>query len=248
MRSLYFFLPLVFLFFSYNAPQSFKTAQLKFPRVKAAYDIKEQGLKELLESKNLNLSSLEIFIRAFKKEEDLEVWGRKKGTTKFQLIKTYKICASSGMEGPKRSRGDDQVPEGFYHVNIFNPESMFHLSLGLNYPNQADRYFCDTNPGGDIYIHGNCITIGCMPMTDDKIKEIYIMALEAKNAGQSKINVHIFPCRLDEENMKELEQKHSDDKSLTDFWRNIKTGYDWFETNKSLPEITVSRQGKYLFN
>ena len=248
MRSLYFFLPLVFLFFSYNAPQSFKTAQLKFARVKAAYETKEQTLKELLESKNLNLASLEIFIRAFKKEEDLEVWGRKKGTLKFQLIKTYKICTSSGKEGPKRSRGDDQIPEGFYHVNIFNPESWFHLSLGLNYPNSADRHFCSADPGGDIFIHGNCITIGCMPMTDDKIKEIYILALEAKNAGQSKISVHIFPCKLNADNMTMLEEKHRGNKTLIDFWRNIKTGYDWFETNKSLPKITVSSKGKYLFN
>ena len=59
--------------------------------------------------------------------------------TAFTLFKTYKVCMQSGSIGPKRSEGDNQVPEGFYYINEFNPNSNYHLSLGLNYPNASDK-------------------------------------------------------------------------------------------------------------
>src|SRR5690606_26788584 len=115
----------------------------------------------------------------------------------FQHFKTYKVCALAGTLGPKRMEGDYQVPEGFYYINEFNPRSVYHLSLGLNYPNASDRYLSDAiQPGGDIYIHGSCVTTGCIPITDSQIEELYALATYAKNAGQDFIPVHIFPVRF----------------------------------------------------
>ncbi len=93
--------------------------------------------------------------------------------------------------------GDYQVPEGFYYINEFNPRSLYHLSLGLNYPNASDRMLCDmSQPGGDIYIHGSCVTTGCIPITDGQIEELYVLAAHAKDMGQDFIPVHIFPVNF----------------------------------------------------
>jgi murein L,D-transpeptidase YafK len=162
-------------------------------------------------------------------------------------LKEYPFCNSSGALGPKRRQGDGQIPEGFYHIDRFNPLSNFHLSLGINYPNQADRIRGGSGDlGGDIFIHGGCVTIGCVPITDELIKEVYLIAVEAKTAGQGRIPVHIFPARMGAKGMRQLEGAASGNQELLDFWRNLKSGYDSFEQNRRLPSVTVDRQGRYV--
>lgn len=217
-------------------PPGFKDQQLQFGRVKSAYEEKELAVKNLLSAQNIG-ANYELFIRAFKKEEELEVWAKQKDASSFSLIVTYNFCTSSGKLGPKRKKGDLQIPEGVYNINHFNPYSTFHLSLGINYPNASDRILGNkTQPGGDIYIHGDCVTIGCIPITDEKIKELYILAVESRNNGQSKIQVHIFPARMD-----------SFDEPMTSFWENLKTIYNDFETTKKLRPVTIDKAGAYTF-
>jgi murein L,D-transpeptidase YafK len=239
----------VFLSFILANLADFKTEQLKNSRVKEAYKEKEEDLKELFKEKGVNFSSQQIFFRSFKAEEEIELWARSSESSTFKLIKTYNICSSSGSLGPKRKQGDNQTPEGFYYIDRFNPNSSFHLSLGVNYPNASDKILGDkTNYGGDIFIHGSCVTIGCIPLTNDKIKEVYITAVEAKTKGQKKIQVHIFPCRLNDKNIKDLKNRYSTNASLIAFWENLKTGYDIFERTQKLPVFTVNTEGKYKFN
>ncbi|MFC7667854.1 murein L,D-transpeptidase family protein [Hymenobacter humi] len=90
------------------------------------------------------------------------------------------------------------MPEGFYQIDRFNPKSEYHLSLGLNYPNAADLALGEPDPGGDIFIHGGEVTIGCLPITDIGIEEVYLIAVAARAAGQTLIPVHIFPFPLTE--------------------------------------------------
>lgn len=226
-------------------PDNFSTQQKQFPRVKKAYADKEGFVKELFTAKGIELSTANIFIRAFKDEEELEVWGRTGQSGKFTLIKTYEICSRSGSLGPKRKQGDGQVPEGFYEIDRFNPSSNFYLSLGLNYPNASDKILGKkSNLGGDIFIHGSCVTIGCMPLTDDKIKEVYLIAVEARSAGQQKIPVHVFPCRMNEGEMKSLEKVNT---SLIPFWKNLRKGYLYFEEKRLLPQVSVLPRGEYSF-
>jgi murein L,D-transpeptidase YafK len=225
--------------------QSFKTEQIKFSRVKAAFAEKELLLKESFKQKGLAYPPKRIFIRAFKREQILELWTAERDGGEFHLLKEYKICANSGVLGPKRKEGDRQVPEGFYFIDVFNPLSNYHLSMRVNYPNQSDRILGAGNRlGGDIYIHGNCVTIGCIPLTDEGIKELYPLAVEAKAAGQRAIPVHIFPARLNQEGMQRLKKDFAD-KALQDFWDNLIPGYDFFEKHHRLPTITVNRDGRY---
>jgi murein L,D-transpeptidase YafK len=209
-------------------------------RVKNAYEEKEQSLKQAFKDKGLDWY-FKLYIRVFKAEKELEIWVFNKDT--FQLFKTYAICNMSGTLGRKYKQGDKQVPEGFYTIERFNPKSNFHLSLGLNYPNQADAFFSNkSNPGGDIFIHGDCVSIGCMAMTDDKIKEIYLLASEAKKFGQNNIAVHVFPFKMTTDNF----QKYSIEfPQWVSFWRILQMQYDYFEKEKRFLEVTVSETGEY---
>jgi murein L,D-transpeptidase YafK len=132
-------------------------------------------------------------------EARLELWALDNTGDSYTLVHTYAICATSGVLGPKRKFGDVQVPEGFYELDWFNPQSNFFLSLHISYPNSADRILgSHANPGGDIFLHGNCVTIGCMPITDEGIKEVYWLAVEVHAAGQRHIPIEIFPRELTE--------------------------------------------------
>lgn len=225
---------------------SFKESQLQHSRVKAAYDEKEETVNSYFKTKGFQKEGFNLFIRAFKKEKILEVWIKEKGKTKYSLLTTYNFCTISGTLGPKRREGDLQIPEGVYHINHFNPQSNFHLSLGLNYPNASDKILSDKQkPGGEIYIHGNCVTVGCIPITDERIKELYILAVEARNNGQDKIPVHIFPCRMDDDGIKFLEGEFSELK-LISFWRNLKNVYADFEQTHQLNLTRVDKTGLYI--
>src|SRR5690606_17823468 len=110
-------------------------------------------------------------------------------------------------------------------INHFNPVSNFYLSLGVSYPNASDRILSDrAAPGGAIYVHGNCVTLGCIPITDDKIKELYVMAVEAKNNGQQKIPIHIYPRRLNDDGMRNLRSAYATQPNLIAFWEGNEIG------------------------
>jgi murein L,D-transpeptidase YafK len=228
-------------------PPSFKETQLTHNRVRAAYAEKENVVKNLFPAKNIPYANFDLFLRAFKQEKVVEVWVKEKSKQKFTLLHTYTFCSTSGVPGPKRKEGDLQIPEGVYHINHFNPQSNFHLSLGINYPNTSDKILSDKQqPGSAIYIHGNCVTVGCIPITDDKIKELYILSVEARNGGQEKIPVHIFPARLNQENIRKLLNETSAEE-VKQFWQNLKPLYEDFESSKRMRSIRVNQKGEYFF-
>lgn len=227
---------------------TFRAEQMAKPRVKVAYEEKWDSITAKLSRMNVAIDKLEVFIRGFKDEADLEVWVKQKADTAWKLYTTYAICAPSGEPGPKRCQGDYQVPEGFYYVNVFNPYSNFYLSLGVSYPNASDKVFaCKSDPGGAIMIHGNCVTIGCIPITDEMIKELYVLCVEAKNSGQKEIPIHLFPARLTDANILRIKENEND-LNVRVFWDNLQTGYEWFENKKRLPKVTVDKKGKYIFS
>jgi len=234
---------LLIVFFMVNPP-SFKETQLTKQRVKTAYNEKEAIIKEYFSRKALQYDGFQLFIRAFKKERKVEAWVKAKNSEVFELLQTYSFCASSGVPGPKRKEGDLQIPEGIYHLNHFNPESNFYLSLGVSYPNASDKILSDPKePGGAIYIHGNCVTIGCIPITDDKIKELYVLGVEARNNGQQKIPIHIFPSRLDDAGLTSLISEYGDTHKV--FWTNLKVVFVDFETTRRLKKVKIDGKGLY---
>jgi len=236
---LFFILP--FNFFA----QSFADKQLKYKRVRTAKAETNEKSQIAFNNKGFSFPPKQIYIRAFKFEEELEVWVKHKD--QFKLFKTYPFCAASGTAGPKRIEGDLQVPEGLYHIDRFNPSSRFYLSLGLNYPNTSDKKRSDRQkPGGDIFIHGNCVSIGCIAITDELIKELYWLCTLAKTNGQNKIPVHIFPYCFEEKET-DIFMKTQFPNQIN-FWKELEPFYHSFEENKKLPSFRISSAGAYLIN
>lgn len=226
----------------------FLTNQKKYERVRTALTEKEAIIKSNLTKHHLKTDDLEILIQAFKKEKIVEVYAKSKTSSSFTKIVSYSVCQSSGELGPKRKMGDYQVPEGFYHIDRFNPVSNFYLSLGINYPNSADKIKSTaSNLGGDIFIHGACVSVGCLPITDEYIKELYLYAVYAKNGGQSKIPVYIYPFRLTEENFNPTNSFIKENTAHLPFWKNLKIGYDKFSNSKTKLSVSVNAKGDYVF-
>jgi len=134
----------------------------------------------------------EAVLVALKEEKKMELWARGEGG--FRFIRDYDIQAASGAAGPKLRQGDRQVPEGIYRIVGLNPNSHYHLSMKLNYPNEFDRYHADqegrSDPGGDIFIHGKAASIGCLAMGDDAIEELFVLAAQT---GKENLKVLIAP-------------------------------------------------------
>jgi len=230
---------------SLSNPDAFKETQKKFPRVQAAYAEQESNMHQLLQKHGLVVKGLQLYLQAFKSEQVLELWARNASDAPFQLIKTFPICANSGTTGPKRKEGDKQVPEGFYHINRFNPLSKFHLSVGLNYPNPSDLILGDPeNPGSDIFIHGGCTTVGCLPITDAWMQALYLFCIESKNAGH-EIPVTIFPARLTDENHTELIATHQAQPAWLNLWAGLKKSHDLFQLHRQPPLIRFLKNGEH---
>ncbi len=223
-------------------------SQTEYPRVRKAHKDKDEYIQNLVKEKGIDNNKYDILITAYKKEEILQVWIKPKTRDTYEKLISYDFCNSSGVLGPKRQSGDLQIPEGFYYISYFNPASSYYLSLKVSYPNQSDRILGVKNKlGGDIFIHGACCTIGCIPITDDKIMELYVLCLEARSGGQKRIPVYIFPAKLDTKNFDILKRQFKEQQELIDFWTNIKEGYELFCKNKKKVNFSVNSKGKYIF-
>lgn len=226
----------------------FKAYQMSMPRVSQAFSQFNDVLKKEFEQKGLVYPPKDIYLRSFKAQNELEVWVKNPGADTFSFFKLYKVCALSGSLGPKRWEGDRQVPEGLYFINHFNPKSDFHLSMLVSYPNYSDMVLGNKDkPGGDIYIHGACYTVGCLPMTDNIIKELYILCLNARFQGQNNIPIHIFPTRFNKASVGFLAKEYGKDEDKHRFWLNLKAGYDYFEAHKKVLPVMYTKDGKYVF-
>lgn len=224
---------------------SFEETQKTYERVRDAYDRKEELFLMKCRSKEVPETFGNMYIRVFKKEGIMEVWVQPAPGAKYVKFQEYQVYAMSGTLGPKRQQGDAQVPEGFYSINEFNPFSNYHLSLGINYPNESDMKL-STAPrkGGDIFIHGGSASAGCMAMSNYYIEDIYLAAVKARNQGQQNIPVHIFPFKMTVVNM-EYYCRFANFKDCIKFWKNLQQGYFFFENNRRLPDVTVASDGFY---
>ena len=232
------------------AAESFEYKQKQRPRVRDAFLHHAKAVAADFAKAGAAWPPAGIFLLGFKHEGELELWARKakpaKGpdTGERVLVRTFPICAASGVLGPKARSGDYQVPEGFYTIDRFNPNSSYHLSLGLSYPNAVDKArAAGRPPGGDIFIHGNCVTIGCLPLQDDPIEALYVTAVMARGGGQGALPVHLFPCRFSDETCEVALHKASPDDALAAFWQVLRDGYQRFEASHVPPTVRATSRG-----
>ncbi len=176
-----------------------------------------------------------VFIRIFKEESELEVWVEKDGA--YASFATYPICFWSGKLGPKLREGDRQTPEGFYTItdDQMHFGDRWQRSLDIGYPNTFDHE--NGRTGSLILVHGGCDSIGCFAMTDPVSLELYDLVSAALRAGMRHVPVHIFPFRMTEHNV----AAHGEG-PWSEFWGDLRKGYDSFERTRRPPRISVCRK------
>ena len=177
-----------------------------------------QKLKRHLADSDFVVYPKNLTLIGLKHEKKLEVWGTLNGVQKH--IATYHFTAFSGILGPKFKEGDRQIPEGIYGISYLNPNSKFHLSMRVNYPNEFDKKMAKqekrTKLGGDIMIHGSDRTIGCVPIGDEKIEELYFLS---EKVGIKNIKVIFAPVDFRVMNVNIKTDKHP---WLKELYANIK--------------------------
>lgn len=153
---------------------------------------KEERLLEIEEKVEEALEFDALRILALKEERSLELWGKFEG--RWRHYKSYLFTAFSGQLGPKLQEGDRQIPEGLYGIEYLNPNSSYHLSMKVSYPNDFDKEMANkdgrSNLGGDIFIHGKAVTIGCIPIGDEAIEELFYLV---GKVGKERVKVLILP-------------------------------------------------------
>lgn len=148
-------------------------------------------LKALFKKAKASYPPQKIALLGIKENKTLELWAYDK---KWKQIHRYPILAASGTLGPKLREGDRQVPEGIYKIEYLNPNSSYHLSMKLNYPNPFDLIYAKKEgrkrPGTNIFIHGRAASIGCLAMGDPAIEELFTLV---QKIGPSNVSVIISP-------------------------------------------------------
>ena len=144
-----------------------------------------------------------LILLVIKKDRELQVYAANKDKTPV-FIRSYPLRAKSGKLGPKLREGDFQIPEGIYKITSLNPNSRYHLSMRINYPNNFDLEKAKAdgrdNPGRDIFIHGKAASIGCVSIGDEPIEELFVLS---ENTGLDKTKVVICPVDFRKEQIPE---------------------------------------------
>lgn len=184
------------------------------------------------------------FIRIFKEELELELWLKPQNRRQFVRWRTWPVRGMSGKLGPKLKEGDAQAPEGFYAVGAgaMNPQSDFHLSFNVGYPNDFDR--SQGHTGSFIMVHGKSSSVGCFAMGDAVIEPLYLAVEGALDHGQASVPVHVFPFRMTDERMARAETGRS---PWLNFWKNLREGYLCFERDQ-IPPFVKLEDGCYRFS
>ena len=197
-------------------------------RVVEAKRRKEKNLLAELQQLDIKADNLEILFIAVKEAKILEVYVKRKTQKQYRWFKSYLFSTFSGVLGPKKQEGDKQIPEGFYQITHLNPNSKYHLSLGLNYPNPYNQANAFT--GSAIFIHGGMESVGCIAIGDDAIEEVYVLTEMAQQNGQKDISILIYPYTMHAEKHKEMLE--TTDEATALFWDKLATSYQYFQENK----------------
>lgn len=154
----------------------------------------DHGLQPYFSKAKVNYPPQKIALITFKKEKEMELWAKDQNHNNWQYVRTYPLTAFSGKPGPKLKYHDGQIPEGVYNIVMLNPFSSWQLSMLINYPNEFDKMHAEEdgrdNLGGDIYIHGKDLSVGCLAIGDEAIDELFVLTARV---GAQNTKVIIAP-------------------------------------------------------
>lgn len=216
----------------------------------------QNQLPYLVQNKNLDYRYIDILFIAYKSELTFQVWAKKKHqNSAYTFIESFTITNSTvAIPGPKSKLGDSLTPEGIYSVDFYSSFrwSDFYLAFRISYPNKLDhlrRSYWNSGgkPGGDINIHGCCVSIGCLPLGNPVIEEVFLLTRTNQNMG-SNVKIIIFPFHFDDTSVK---IKHYDiyrnNTKLLEFWNSLEECHRFFKTYNKIPEFDLNQDtGNYI--
>ena len=140
-----------------------------------------ERLRPRFEGAGVGCPPAAVLLVGLKQERLLEVYARAGGGD-LAFVCRYPVLGASGSAGPKLQEGDQQVPEGIYSLDELNPNSRYHLSLRVGYPNDFDRARGRDEGrkdlGGDIMIHGGASSVGCLAIGDEAAEELFVLVAD----------------------------------------------------------------------
>jgi murein L,D-transpeptidase YafK len=206
------------------------------------------SLPRLIGDQGLVYSNIDMLLRVFKKDLNVSLWIRPHNTGQaYRMLKTYEITDSIvSMLGPKSILGDQLTPEGIYTLEFYPSFrwSDFYLAFKVSYPNDADEqrrrfWGIEGKAGGAINLHGCCVSIGCIPVGNPAIEELFFL-FRANQENGSEIPIHIFPFKFrTEQGRRLLKIYENSKKSYYDFWQGLIDIDEAFLLNKQIPLIKV---------
>ncbi len=192
---------------------------------------KEPELMALFAKANVSYPPRDIALLAFKKEHKIQLWAKDR-QDKWRYVHTYPLTAYSGDLGPKLREFDRQIPEGIYHLTMFNPFSSMHLSMMIDYPNNFDREQANKDGrrrlGGDIFLHGKSFSVGCLAVGDQAIDQLFLLT---RRVGLDHVQVIIAPNDLRKE--KAATSRFSQPRWLPILYKKISKALSHFPLNKT---------------
>jgi|AntAceMinimDraft_17_1070374.scaffolds.fasta_scaffold04841_2 murein L,D-transpeptidase YafK len=231
-------------------------------------------LKRWTEEKKMIYPPQYVLFRVFKLEKELEIWAGNNSKEPLELIKILNICAIDNEPGPKLQEGDGKTPEGFYEYRFLYASNFNFMwikldtdkiddfgktgygscfKMYLNYPKSIDRkrtntYVGKVSPGGEICMHGNCITAGCISFKNRTFLYVYAFAIKHNQKLYGLPQIHIFPFRFTDslKNMYCDSCCHIKCNKLLEFWNNLERGYKLFDSIRKPLKITES-EDLYMF-
>lgn len=221
-------------------------AKMSLPASDGASSVTE-GRAAPSELKSLGLSAGDpVFLRLFKKEQELELWMQAQGQADFTLFRVYRLQASSLTPGPKRREGDRLIPEGFYYQTAaqyreFEKSDGDREEIDLGYPNDRDRFDPDVS-GAAVLAVGASRDSVCLLSPSD-MTEIKTMIGAAFSSGQRVLRMHLFPFRMSDEMMG---REWNESSATADLWIDLKEGYDFFENAGFPPSVTADSSGYHF--
>lgn len=233
------------------------------------------SLKGICDKEGINYPPKFILFRTFKMEKEFEIWGANKRNDSLHLLLSLPICAMDFDPGPKLEEGDGKTPEGFYNsqmqywsqadymwIKLNNDDIDTYGSVGdgasfkifLDYPNRFDwqqtkKIKKHSTPGGAIFIHGNCVSIGCLSFENRNYLPLFLFALGHDQNKYGKIKIHIFPFHFTDVLTKKYAKTGNTitEKQMMSFWNNLEEGYNLFKTQRKALKVSVSAT-KYTYS
>lgn len=196
--------------------------------------ISDKALKPRFKKNHIAYPPKQVTLLTFKKERKIELWARNKPDEDWQYIKAYDLTAFSGKAGPKLKYHDGQIPEGSYDIVMLNPFSSWQLSMLINYPNNFDKQHAEIDGrddlGGDIYIHGNKLSVGCLAIGDKPIDELFVLVAQV-----GPKNAHVIIAPNDLRKNKPITNLKRQPEWVPELYGELKKELEPFDCNK-IPE------------